>query len=322
MRDIHWRVHASAVCRATLPPRDLQRNVAPMRIAPCGVAIVVAMSYPSSASAQRDGIAVRPEGAATAEATVESLVRSPGAPWEQARSQHFVLYAERGEHPRYKLRALLDSLEAAWVNAERLLELTPTSTPPVPVFVTHSPARFPNAMSTTGRGVTITLPRRAGHVIILVHNDSSRAFTRHEVMHVMAYRLLGAPSEGWLGEGIATWADGRCGSTSIAAVAREQLRAEPGLTAPRFAGYFSERVGRSLGDRHAVYAMAGTLVASVYEHGGVTALRTLWRSNPTSRATSPLVQDTLTMRWRAYVERMSAGQPALPSERLSLFGCG
>jgi hypothetical protein len=252
--------------------------------------------------------------------SLDSLLRTEGPTWRQARSRHFVLYTERGGRPPLAPAALLDSLEAAWRHAGALLGAPAADPSPVTVLVTRAAARFPRVLAPSSRGLT----RRTGaggDVIILVHNARVRAYTRHEVMHVVARRRWGPPGAPWVDEGLATWADGRCQSATVLAVARDVLRAEPALTAAGLPARFAEGAGPFLAPRHRAYALAASLVGFVYDRGGPEALRALWRdgASPGGRA---LPGDATTRAWRRYVERAAAGQPGLPAEALAARGCG
>lgn len=250
---------------------------------------------------------------------LDTLLRSSGPTWDRAGSAHFVLFAERGDRPRYATRALLDSLESAWTHAERLLGVRVTPGPPVPVVVTRSPARFPRLLASHQKGLAYTAGAPGSTFILLVHNDSVRAHTRHEVMHVVSFRTWGRPAAGWVAEGVGTWADGRCQGASALAVARDLLRAEPGLTAPAVTAQFVARAERH---RASAYVLAGSVISYLYETGGAEAVRRIWASGAVATPGAVWTGDTVTARWRAYVERAAAQEPGLPPASLVRFGCG
>ena len=120
--------------------------------------------------------------------SLESLLESAGPKWQKLRSSHFTLYSEEGVSFPLSPRMLLDSLEEAWRYDTALLRASNINAFPVTVLVTHSPARFPQILAPSSHGV-MRQDEVGGDVIILVHNDSARAFTRHEVMHVVSWRL-------------------------------------------------------------------------------------------------------------------------------------
>jgi len=253
-------------------------------------------------------------------ASLESLLASPGPKWHELRSPHFTVYSEEGVQFSLSPRMLLDSLEDAWSHDTALLRASGIETSPVTVLVTHSPARFPNVLAPSSRGVM----RRddiAGDIIILVHNDSTRAFSRHEVMHVVSWRLWGPPGAPWVDEGLATFADGSCQNTSVRAVARDLLHAEPGFTASDLEARYKTSAGPVLGRRLRAYVLAASMVDFMYSRGGPEAIRVLRRDGIPARKTI-LPADSLTAEWRNYVERSAAGEPGLPSEALDAHGCG
>lgn len=249
-----------------------------------------------------------------------SLLQSPGPKWEQRRSAHFVLYTEQGVSFPLTPEVLRDSLEEAWRHDTSLLRASGIDQFPVTVLVTHSPARFPQILAPSSRGV-MRRDEMAGDVIILVHNDSTRAFTRHEVMHVVSFRLWGSPGAPWVDEGLATFADGRCQATSVLAVARDLLRAEPAFAASDLDLRYRTSTLPILGPRLRAYALAASMVAFVYAHGGPEGVRVLRRDGIPPRKTS-LAPDSLTTEWRNWVEREAAGQPGLSSAALDAHGCG
>ena len=250
---------------------------------------------------------------------LDSLLRSEGPRWQEARSSHFLLYTERGPRLPLAPTALLDSLEDAWKHASSFLGALPRDESPVTVLVTRSAARFPGVLAATSRGV-MRPTTTGGEVIILVNNDSIRAFTRHEVMHVVARRVWGLPGAPWVDEGIATLADGRCQSTNVLAVARDVLRAEPTLTAANLSTRFAKGAGPFLGNRLRAYALAASMVAFVDDHDGRQALQSVWRNGVLPRDAQ--MGDTFTRAWRQYVERAAAGQHGLSTESLDSRGCG
>lgn len=251
--------------------------------------------------------------------TPSALARSPGPAWSRDSSRRFSLYAERGDKPQYVPVHLLDSLEAAWQHATMLLGVTLPDRGRTPVFVTRRATRFPHLLDHSNKGVTIGAGPRHAAVIVLVHNDTVRLLARHEVMHLVATDAWGRPSAGWISEGVAAWADGRCQEASVAAVARDLLRAEPTLRASTFMAEFPERARR---DRASAYVLAGSLVAFVHARAGVVGVRQLWETGtvPTEGTIPGL--DALTPAWRAAVERMAGTAPGLAPARLARFGCG
>jgi hypothetical protein len=249
----------------------------------------------------------------------DSLLRTHGPPWQVSKSPHFVLYTERAEGMPLSPKLLLDSLEDAWTHASRLLG-TPTDRSPITVLVTLLPERFPNLLVQSSRGIA-RQTNAGGDLIILVHNYQVRPFSRHEVAHVVARRLWGAPSAAWVNEGVATWADGRCQGTTILAVARDLLRADPELTAAELPARFKNSRIAMLGPRFRAYILAGSMISFVYDKGGAQALHALWIGGiPPAEFAIP--GETLSVAWRRYVERRAASKPGLLVAALDSRGCG
>jgi hypothetical protein len=250
----------------------------------------------------------------------DALIRSDGPAWHSERSSHFVLYTEGGKGLVFSPTALLKDLEDAWAHDIALLGTAPIDQSPITVLVTHSATRFPTVLAPSSRGVTRPTST-AGELIILVHNDSIRAYTRHEVMHVVAQRAWGNTSAQWVNEGVATWADGICQSTSVLALARDLLRAEPALTAATLPLRFAEGASPFVGPRHSRYALAASMVAFVYDRGGSAALREMWRSGALQPYPDRTTDSTITREWRQYVERAAAGQRGPSAAAVNARGC-
>ena len=239
--------------------------------------------------------------------------------WQQLHSAHFSLYMQSGISFPLSSKALLDSLEEAWTHDTALLDVPSLNAPPVIVLVTHSWRRFPTMLA-PGSGGLMRRDTKGGSLIILVHNDSLRAFTRHEVMHVVSYAAWGPTGAPWVDEGLATFADGRCQATTVLAVARDLLRAEPGFSATDLDARYRMSAGPVLGRRHRAYVLAASMVSFVYARGGASAVRILRRDGIPLGVTS-VPAESLTAAWRNYVERSAAGEQGLSSEALDARGC-
>jgi hypothetical protein len=245
------------------------------------------------------------------------LLRTAGPGFDSASSHHFLVYAERGERPRYDIRALIDSLETAWREGLAILESPVPDLPRITVLVTRSRHRFSPTMSPTNKGIAIAA-ESDGETILLVHNDSVRLYARHEVMHTLSRRAWGASQHWWVMEGIAVVADGRClGSTSMA-LARDLLRAKPELTAGVFAKSFSALVREDLAS---AYGLAGSLVSFLLARGGVPLVRQTWTVGA-DLIDLPATSDLTRTDWRTYVESATVGQPSIHPDSLARFGCG
>jgi hypothetical protein len=166
------------------------------------------------------------------------------------------------------------------------------------------------------------MPRDGGsEIVILVSNDTVRAHTRHEVMHVVSRRAWGWTGPAWLVEGLATFADGQCQGTTLVAAARDILQREPTVTAEEVMERFVE-MWRT--DRGRAYVLAGTLIGSLWESRGRDGVRRLWQRADTLRAASasPLLRSDLTREWRAHVERAAGSTPGVSPDAFRRRACG
>jgi hypothetical protein len=151
---------------------------------------------------------------------LEALRHTAGPAWRRAESPHFILYREQPVGGA-SMSASIDSLETAWTAAVALLGQSPAHAPRAHVFVTASRTRFTGFVAPYAKGVTTQL-RTGDDVIVIVQNDSVRPYFRHEVTHLVASRAWGpSRAPAWLVEGLATFADGRCQSSTVIAVSRD-----------------------------------------------------------------------------------------------------
>jgi hypothetical protein len=258
---------------------------------------------------------------------IDSLLRVLDTSWQKSTSSHFQLLIERGR-PATASQQLLRQLEAAWLHDEEVIGEPVPGGSRISVIVTSSRTRFTPWMSPQNRGLAGSTPRGT-EFAFLVHNDSVRAYTRHEVMHVITRRVWGmvAPSAYWLAEGFATYADGQCQNTTIAGVARDILAASPEVTIADVTERFAEFAHA---DRARAYVLAGTLAAYVRETRGLEGVKAIWQGKD-SLATG--LQDMLsrprnangateTSLWRSFVTRAAGKSPGIHPDSLRRFACG
>jgi|LauGreDrversion4_2_1035121.scaffolds.fasta_scaffold196131_2 hypothetical protein len=239
---------------------------------------------------------------------------------ERRSSAHFTLYSELLADQN---ATLLDSLEEAHSHATKLLGDTIPAGEPVPVLVTASRRRFAPVLSPTTKGFRGVLID-GSPVIILVVNDSVRPYTRHEVMHDVAFKLWGVADQRvtWLSEAMATFADGNCQGVPNIVVARDLLQANPQLTIEELANNFW-----SIGvlNRHGAYVLGASFVEFVWQRGGRDSVRRLWSTGEWPQARdlggSPLSQE-LSSAWRDYVKGVAGNRVGLDPQLLLRNGCG
>ena len=308
------------------------------------VVVALLVAVPVSASAQR---LVGPESRQLP-LVLDSLRNTPGPVWSTGQSKHFILYVERptsavniavvpsgarGALPlssRAQSRDLhssdvarmLDSLETAWTSALELLGARYVDETRIPVFVTRSRSRFGRLVPPEAKGLTTSLTG-GGDVMILVQNDSVRAHTRHEVMHLVSRRAWGASRRygPWLIEGLATFADARCQTSSIRAVGRDLLASRRSVVADDLLTNF---VPMWRSDRAAAYVLAGTFVDYLWASRGRDGVHRLWQGIDTlsDAAMVPGLAGELTSGWRAHVARVAGSSAGLDTAAFRRLGCG
>jgi hypothetical protein len=258
---------------------------------------------------------------------LDALLHTPGPAWNVSRSRHFIVYVERGDRNAERNAGITDSLESAWVNAEQILGTRVPDASAVPVLVTASRTRFPRLMIPDNKGLT-RWTADGSAIIILVHNDSVKAYARHEVMHLAAARARGHPrsTAPWLTEGLATYADGRCQGTTIAAVARDLLRESPAMTIDDATARFLQTATLN---RARTYVLVGTIVGYLWESRGRDGVRALWQgrdslaaSVPTASAPGSPFKSDPSIAWHAYVARVGGKRPGIDTAAFRRAGCG
>jgi hypothetical protein len=215
----------------------------------------------------------------------------------------------------------IDSLEAAWATAVALLGRPVSEAPRAHVFITASRSRFAGFVPPVAKGLTMRL-RTGEDVIFIVQNDSVRPYFRHEVMHLVALRSWGASrSPAWLVEGLATFADGRCQSSTVMAVSRDLLDARPLLRVQDVTEKFPDLVQT---ERGAAYVLAGSLVDYLWTARGREGVYRLWqgRDSLSENAILPGAAGELTHAWRAHVARKAGTTRGLPTATFLRAACG
>jgi hypothetical protein len=254
--------------------------------------------------------------------TLDTLLRTQGPEWVTGRSRHFVVHLERpADAPT--VAQMLDSLEAAWRGAVALLDERVPDEPRTHVLVTRSRTRFAGMLPPWAKGLTM-VHRSGTPIVFLVQNDSVRAHTRHEVMHLVSWRVwrtAGTSPPVWLSEGLAVFADGQCQGSTIRAVGRDLLAARPSIRAHDLLTRLNE-LWRA--DRAGTYVLAGTFVDYLWSSRGRDGVRRLWQraDSLSDVGVLPGTGGALTAEWRAHVGRTAGRQPGLDMAAFRRFGCG
>jgi len=154
--------------------------------------------------------------------------------------------------------------------------------------------------------------------VFLVTNPEWRAFERHELMHVLAHHLWGpaAQPSAWIEEGLAQFADGRCGGYSVHDVSRAIAGAKGAIQLDTLARRFREF------DDLTAYLQAASMTGWLYESRGRETVRQLWSSGLDVLARFGTSPSELTRAWRDWVEGSGTHVPAADVARIQRRGCG
>lgn len=131
--------------------------------------------------------------------------------------------------------------------------------------------------------------------VFLMTNPTWRAFERHEIMHVLSTASWGdpAPPGAWILEGLAQFADGRCGGYPIDPVVVGLAGRDGYVPLDTLVTRF-----RALNDLTA-YLEAASVVGYVYRTYGRDAVRALWRGGlDAARAATGRTAVELEHAWR------------------------
>ena len=267
------------------------------------IAAIILMVVPAVSSAQ------------TVESLAERTLANPVARWIHRRTPGADVYVLTGSAAQPMLRVIANESERSIrANLEWLREGSAKGR--LKLFFVGSREEMRPFTGTRSAGWSVVGEGTA----FFVANDSVRPAIRHEVMHLLSWRLWGVPGGMWLSEGVATAAAGRCNAWSIEGIASALYRDRQLATIDEMRRRF--RTGGTQGTVH--YLSAGSLVTFIDETWGRDRLRELWRSKGMSGAqnvlgVSPLV---IEQRWR---RRVSGEAPAAPwsviSREVARAGC-
>ena len=154
----------------------------------------------------------------------------------------------------------------------------------------------------------------------LVASDSINPALRHEVMHLLAWRLWGTPGGAWMSEGVATAAVGGCRDWTLDAIAAALYRDRQLATIAEMRRRF--RNGGTQGAIH--YLSAGSLVEFIDRTWGRDKLRELWQSGGMGGAGRVLGVTPLALeqRWRSHVAEQTTPERWNAMRRqIAALGC-
>lgn len=234
--------------------------------------------------------------------------------WIRRDAPGYRVYFLADSYPARHQDSLLQRLPDALAHARRLLQVNGSATAPIDLFFIETRPQMQALIG--GRATGFAQP--SARAVFLMTNPEWRAFEKHEVMHVIAYQGWGqiAPGNDWIQEGLAQFADGRCGAYSNGDVALALSRRHGWIPFDDVVTRF-----RQLPDLRG-YLQAAAFVQYLHGRFGAAALRPLWRST-TSRATRiagvPLFD--VERQWRSTLQSTSQ----VSDESLTLIeekGCG
>lgn len=187
--------------------------------------------------------------------------------------------------------------------------------PAIDLFFIESRAQMDSLV-----GVPVTgFAHRDARAVFLVTNPTWRSFERHELMHVLAHHLWGPAAEpdAWIVEGLAQFADGRCGGHSIHAVARAITESNGPIPLDELAVRFREF------DDLSAYLQAASMVGWLYESYGRDTVRRIWSSGLDALpATVGMSAAELTNAWYDWLERSASVVPGEELRTIQTKGCG
>ena len=240
---------------------------------------------------------------------VQKALGLPGVSWSSRRTPRAVVYARTGTPVERRLDALAADTERA-IAADLAWLRAPAAGFTVYVFLVNSRDEMRTLTGQTfGGNVAID-----DGVAYAVANDSIQPALRHEIMHVLSWRLWGPPAGGWLSEGVAMLAAHCRGYdlpqliTSLSRagkiVSLEQMRQD-------FDTQYAWRGGEIEGMR---FTQAADLLSFIDERYGRERLRAVWSNGALRNIHETLGVDipALERQWRQHVATIVARTPDPP----------
>jgi hypothetical protein len=242
------------------------------------------------------------------------VLRDTAFTWQTRRNEHFRIHVQPGSYAAGHLDRFVADAEEARENALRLLgehEFRPR----IDVFHLESREQMRHITEFAVRGWTDPEAR----TVLLVRGTPSNQGERHEIAHVLSHNLWGHSHDwlttGWMSEGLATWAGGRCSGYAIDEIVAYLDRRGELIPLDSLARHF-----RSFDDLQA-YLQAGSFVGWVREAHGLPAVRALWEqgydSLPVILGKDPRAVDA---EWRARLRATYPG-PTVSWATLKAHGC-
>jgi hypothetical protein len=232
--------------------------------------------------------------------------------WIHRETPGFRVYFLADSYPARHQDSLLQRLPAALANARQLLSVQSTPTP-IDLFFVESRPQMEALIG--GRATGFAQP--SARAVFIMTNPEWRGFERHEIMHVVAAQAMGPIAQGndWLREGLAQFADGRCGAYTNGDVALALNRRHGWIPFEDVINRF-----RQLPDLRG-YLQAAAFVQYLHERFGPAALQPVWSQavGPDTRVAGVSLMQ-LEREWREGLRGKRVTEEEL--SRIEEKGCG
>ena len=260
----------------------------------------------------------RPDGSPDFVARALAL---PDVQWDSLATPTATVYTQPGTHAGDHADSLAAEVEGAVRHALRRID-EPAFPHRLRVFFAGSRDEMGAILGQPVTGAAIA----EQHAVFLVAAPDWRPLTKHEVFHAVSIGLWGHPlgplsretffAGGWLREGTATAAEGRCASVPLHDVVAAMQREADLIPLDTLATAFYEQ-----NDVDA-YLQAGSLLDYVRQEHGLDAIRQLWDRGPEAfpEATGATAAE-VEAAWHAWL----AGIPVRDTPELDALrdeGCG
>ncbi|MFL5468265.1 MAG: hypothetical protein ACJ8AE_00540 [Gemmatimonadaceae bacterium] len=236
----------------------------------------------------------QPHDLATLGPAASHALRLRSVQWLSRKTEHATIYVAAGSAAEPQLGSLERGVEAAisanlaWLH-ERPRQLR------LRLFFVGSRNDMAPLTGATHGGTSFTDEGTA----FFVTNDSVRPALKHEIMHLLSWRLWGTPRSMWMSEGVATAAVGPCRGYRLSALVAALDAA--GRLLPLDSLRHDFVVAGEVGAVH--YLEAASLVTFIDSTYGRQRLRNVWRRGlKTNDNRSGLDAAGLERVWRAEVK--------------------
>ncbi|MDZ7722310.1 MAG: hypothetical protein U5R06_05665 [candidate division KSB1 bacterium] len=126
-------------------------------------------------------------------------------PLREYKRSEYILYCKRDSYSERHIEGLLIQIEEAILRIKTLLEMDRLSKG-VHLIMLDSREEMGRLFGHNYKGLSI----RKDDLALFVYNSETRPYFRHELFHLMAYRVWGDSKTRLLNEGGAMYADNRC----------------------------------------------------------------------------------------------------------------